>query len=263
MMPERGRRRQVHHALLTAAVEVLTDLTDHAPDVPDYRHLMALCLREMSFPRQRGLAESGEARLDRAIAILETLVADFPDVPRYRLDLAETYTMQDESADTVPRLQTAAQIVESLIRERPNVPSYRSALGHVYLRTAHGYARLGRLDAAIAVGRRALAIQTELSEDFPHIKPMALMTAVYEAALAHLVERAGDLDEARRLLESATDRLEEVGGTGDVRPHVRNLAARCLDHLAHVYDDLDLAEKARATRDRARRLLGPPPGTEP
>ena len=72
--------------------------------------------------------------------------------------------------------------------------------------------------------RRALAVQAELVDDFPAITPFALTTAFYDSALARMLQRREELDEARQLLESATKRLEallERRRTGHPRvPHL-------------------------------------------
>jgi len=258
MPPEPDRNRQDDRVSLTAAVDLLSDLTTRSPDVPDYRHLLALCLREMRFGRGRGAVHPDSAKLDRSITILESLVADFPDVPEYRLDLAETYAMQAEGPGALSRLEAAAGIIEALVNERPNVPSYRSSLGHVYLQTARTLVREGNFDDAQKLGRRALQIQTDLARDYPGIKPMTLMTAVYEAALGHLSERMSDRAEALRLFESAADRLAELVAQDEPDPRVRRLMALCLDRITRLSDEIGDPEKAERARIRARSLWGPP-----
>ena len=186
------------------------------------------------------------SHLDRAIVILEALAADFPEVARYRVDLAETYARRGHGPDAAERLKTATEIMESLITERPNVPSYRFELGHVYLRVAHVHRRDGRRDEALKLIRRALAIQTGLLDDFPDMTPFALTTAFCESTLAQMLVDRKQLDEPRQLLESATNRLIALGATDEVRPHVRGLAARCFGQLSHVYADLGLTQQSRA-----------------
>jgi tetratricopeptide (TPR) repeat protein len=242
----RRERHEEQRELLNSAIDILAELTGRSPGVPDYRHLLALCLRELPGPGPPGSAESDPGDLDRAVVLLEALAADFPEVARYRVDLAETYARQGHGPDAAERLQTATEIIESLIRERPNVPSYRFQLGHVYLRGAHIHRREGRRDEALKMVRRALGIQMELLDDFPDMTPFALTTAFCESALAQMLMDREPLDEPRQLLESATTRLVALGATDEVRPHVRGLAARCFGQLSRVYGDLGLTQQAQA-----------------
>ena len=102
------------------------------PSVAAYRHLLACCYRDLpvSPPGPRGRPPS--TSVDKAIEILEQLVADFPDVPEYRFDLGKTYARPDSpdqslSAAAEKRLRKSLSILEKLVAENPNVPEYTAS----------------------------------------------------------------------------------------------------------------------------------------
>ena len=88
-----------------SAVEILMELRAAYPDVADYRHLLALCYRDLP-PPVPSAPDNHPSPLDavtQAIEILQQLVDDFPDVPEYQYDLSETYAMA-----AVPELCTGS-----------------------------------------------------------------------------------------------------------------------------------------------------------
>src|SRR5262249_43162523 len=72
------------------AADLLEELVREYPAVPEYRHLLACCYRDLPpDPPGRGQPK-GKSNTERAMDLLRELVKDFPRVPDYRFDLCET-----------------------------------------------------------------------------------------------------------------------------------------------------------------------------
>jgi tetratricopeptide (TPR) repeat protein len=251
---EAGRRRE-HLSQLDRAIELLAALSAESPLEPKYLHLSALCLRE----REAILAgPAGEPNVGEVVRLLGDLAERFPSIARYRLDLAETLVMQARGPGGVESLNRALVILQALADERPTVPAYRFALGHAHLRLSQAHESSGNLDAALHEARRALSLHKGLAEEHADASSFVITTALCESVVGRLLQRGGELEEAKQLLLSATARLEKLNVAGDPRPHIRSFAARCFDQLSRVYHELGEHANARAALETAR-TLGPGP----
>ena len=173
--------------------------------MPDYRHLLARCYREI--PPLRfflGLPPAPEAA-SRALEIMQKLVDEFPDVPDYRYDLSETYAMLAFSPDAADKaaaqrsrelLQKALLISEELVAEHPNLPDYAASQVHIRLALTDA---LRESDAAAAEGslRKALDLQGALVRRFPHISAYKFWLGVIHQSLAGFLQQRGQLSEAQ------------------------------------------------------------------
>ncbi len=271
--PPFGRHPE-RDALLGEAIQILDGLVREYPLAPNYRHLLALCYREMSTGRPGHESSAREEAVNRATEILRDLAASFPDVPQYRYDFALTYAMSahpSPHSDGDPtlrkaaqqRLQTALSIMEKLVDERPNIPDYQMARVHMY----HGMARLlrdaGESGRAETDLRKARAIQSELVERFPDVAPYKAMLAMLQDFLAELLMERGQLEEARSLLDDAISLLtKQLNLEEDAkRRRLHGLIGRVYQTLAEVLrrsGKQALAAQAEKQAHRYRDLM--PPG---
>jgi tetratricopeptide (TPR) repeat protein len=232
-MPDWERREEY----LRKAVELLEDLTTAHPSVPDYRHMLARCYREMPWiGRKPELATQARTK---AIAILEDLARDFPDVPDYRHDLSETYAMpelprvfpdakdpdaqrrwQESLKGTRESLQKALDISESLVAEHPNVPDYATSQVRIRLALA-GY--LQDTDEARADEnlRKALELQSSLVRRYPGTPPHQFMLALIQEWRGRLLLKRGQFAEARSMLEASVALLKELSQKNPQQWHLR------------------------------------------
>jgi len=206
---------------LDRAVELLTELNGRHPSVPDYRHLMALCLRESS------IGPFSE-ELEKAIAMLQEICSDFPKQVDYRFDLCETYARVDpgwphstegESSSVEDRLRNALAIADELAENYPNEPAYMASQARIHLQLAGSLQHKTRLenkqnrDSLLAeieqLNRNALAIQSSLAEGFPDVTSYVVGLAIVKDSLARLLIDRSEFDEARSLLESSIADLEK------------------------------------------------------
>src|SRR5262249_4017305 len=104
---------------------------------------------------------------DRAIALRETLATDFPDVARYRKDLASSLTslgvvlaVLGRRADEVAEYRKALSLQNRLAAEFPNVPDHRQTLA----RTKAAWAFSWRSSASRRRRRPSIARRSVSSE---------------------------------------------------------------------------------------------------
>jgi tetratricopeptide (TPR) repeat protein len=220
----RKRNRKAEQENLEKAIVLLEGLTAENPRVPDYRHLLALCYREMPPPRDPAGQPAASRTPDKATAILQKLVEDFPEVPDYRYDLSETYAKVDPgnlyfhsgpSATAFPQrdfdsLQKALEISESLVADHPNVPNYAASQAGIRMDLARILRNLGRLDEAEALLRKGKALQHLLVERYPEVTSYKVGKAMVDSSLAKVLRQRKELPEARSLLEDSVSLLEAL-----------------------------------------------------
>ena len=242
------------------AVEILTELSAAHPEVPDYRHLLALCYRDLPPPLPWS-QDHHPSRLDattEAIEILRQLLNDFPDVPKYRFDLSETYAMAavpelcpgpDPPGIEEQRLQAALEISEQLVAERPNIPTYVVSQVHIRLRSADSLRRRNQSNAAEEQLQRARTLQVGLARRFPDTPTHQVFVAVIEGALARLLCDCSRFDDARTRFEEAIAVLNELPDDWQRPPYVRDVLVATYTGLAGVHRRLgDHAAAAEASR---------------
>jgi tetratricopeptide (TPR) repeat protein len=136
------------------AVQVLGQLTREYPKAPDYRHELAVCTNNRgNLHFGEGLRWLGKTETQRALAsfrraesdcrtgrdLFRRLTADFPSVPVYKKELANTcnslgaaryYARGPEGAASP--WEEAQQLLAMLTGEFPKVAEYQAGLGQAY-----------------------------------------------------------------------------------------------------------------------------------
>lgn len=200
---------------LNKAVGILKDLLAGQPDNPSYRHLLALCYREM--PPRGGPA--GPAPYDNAVEILSGLVKDYPLTPEYRFDLCETFAAVDsrgqaqnreDLARVETRLKKALELSQELLRQQPNVPEYLASQSHIYHKLGEVTRKLRHPDEAIQNNRKAVEIQTALAREFPQVETYQVWLSAFRNSLADILIARGNSGEARPLLETNIAQTEKL-----------------------------------------------------
>jgi tetratricopeptide (TPR) repeat protein len=251
---------------LHKAIDLLERLVADHPQVPDYRHLLARCYREVRPPRQNRPLSASEyvaavAAMNKATQILQKLAQEYPDVPDYRQDLCETYAMLDEQRMFSPQdggleaakrlrgmMEKGLAISEALVAEHPNVPDY--ALTQIYIRLRLG-GLLQQSDPATAQAHleKALELQTALTRRFPQTASYNIWMAIVQESLGVLLQQRGKLAEARKMQEASIESVRKLVA-GD--PHagmLRGLLAykytRLADLLRQMKDEPAATEALR------------------
>ncbi|OHB65841.1 MAG: hypothetical protein A2V70_16570, partial [Planctomycetes bacterium RBG_13_63_9] len=203
------------------AIDLLEELVDQHPSIPEYRHLLAQCYRDMHpvafiFSREAALEAN-----DKAIEILEALVRDFPDVADFRYALSQTYADSpppdresflsgDFASIAEKRFRKALKISEELVTEHPNIPEFAASQAEILFKLAETLRRAGQVADAQEFLRKSLDLQSSLARRFPDVLGYAIQMTRLEFELARLLREVGEQSAARSLLESSTAKLQEL-----------------------------------------------------
>lgn len=247
------------------AIALLEELIAERPTVPDYRHLLARCYRDMHpgffiFSRRAALEAN-----NKAIEILERLVGDFPDVPDYRYDLSQTYAeppppqqgpfvTEDVNALAEERFRRALKISKELVAEHPNIPEYTASQADIHRKLAGVLQRAGRREDAEASLRESVRLQSLLAQRFPDVAPYTIQLARLESSLARMLREGRQADEARALLESSVARLEQLLAADPQSGHLLGTLAWHYMELASLLRGTDESEAAADAQRRAGEL---------
>jgi serine/threonine protein kinase len=232
---------------LHRAADILEKLVSDYPSVPEYRHLLACCYRNMPPDpfEDRPPHESAE----RAMVLLRQLVKDFPKVPDYRFDLCATLARRGPPDPGRPgppevpsparrqRLEEAVALSAPLVADYPNVPDYAAAharyLDDLGISTFLG----GKPAEAEQFMRQAVALEQKLVKQYPDVLAYDVWLAVMERSLGHVLAERGDWTEARNRLQSSVDRLEALR-KNDAGRRVPAFDRAVRDFLGVAYRDL-------------------------
>ena len=256
------------------AIDLLEELIDEYPSIPEYRHLLAQCYRDMHppafiFSRQTALDAN-----NKAIEILEALVRDCPQVADYRYALSQTYADppppdrnlllgRDSSALAEKRFRMALKISEELVAEHPNVPEFVASQAEILLKLEFVLRWAGQIEDADGLLRKALDLQSSLARRFPKVLRYQLQTATLELSLARNL-RDRDQPAARSLLESSVARLDDLLEAAPTNWPVHWILSLHYSELATLLCEMNQPEAANAVERRAKEHgvempLRPPP----
>ena len=200
--------------------------------------------------------EPRDVNLNKAIAILEPLVGQYPAVPEYRLMLARCYREfpPQEPGRPTPSVQDpldkATAVLEKLAEDYPDVSDYRYELSETLATPRIQGPRFIPADdpAAERRLRQALEISQELAREHPNIPDYASAQIHIHHKLAHVLRDTGRAEEAEADLRTALD-LQTV--------LVRQLRAVSSYHVwqAVIQESLADLQRERGELNEARTLL--------
>jgi tetratricopeptide (TPR) repeat protein len=251
---------------LRKASDLLERLVAEHPGVPDYRHLLARCYREVSSHWFGRGAEFPPDAASRATTLLEKLVEEHPDVPDYRYELSETYAMLDARGPFAPKaidraagqrsrqmLEKALAISEELVAEHPNIPDYAVSQVHLRLRLT-GILQASDRSRAQDNLRKARDLQSTLVRRFPQNYSYKFWMAVIYESLAGLLNESGQLPEARSALQDSIALCQEVLQHDPQAGHIRFMLAHNYASLADLLRRMGEEQAAAEALRQAEQL---------
>ncbi len=187
-----------------------------------------------------GSAEEAAGRLAAAVSILEQLVLDFPDTPRYSFELADILSIDaPQLRDTEfgqaswQRLEQAELIARQLNNAYPNQPEYQTLYANALYRLGLIIDRQGQVELAIRHLTESVRHYQQLLERFPHLPAYVASLGRVSVDLSQLQCSADRWDNAQATLEDAILRLiATYDPDADLRPARRALAMLQLNLLA-------------------------------
>ena len=197
--------------------------------------------------------------LSKAIALLETLDEQYPDVPEYQQLLAMTYVERAEqsfrnASSCTESIGSAVSILISLVDRFPGNPDFRFALATAYATETPDDRDLSSLDRREEIKRlqASQSILAELQREHPNVPEYVSSDAKASIRLGKLYSRIFDFDTAILHLEAGLKTQETLARR---HPTVYSYAIRLFfmqrtyaDELRSQHDwteDSVLLEKAR------------------
>jgi tetratricopeptide (TPR) repeat protein len=206
------------------------------------------------------LGQNDEARTgyEEAIILFQELTADFPDVPRYRRDLASNHNdaglvlrdlgMRSEAEMAFRR---ALAIQEKLTADFPTVPQYRRDLATNHNNVGLVLRDLGKGPEAETAYRRALAIYEKLAADLPAVPTYRLDLARSHYNLGNLLRDLGKRSKAEAAYGQALAIQEKLTADFPAVPQYRVELARSHNSLGVLLVELGKRRDAETAYRRA------------
>jgi tetratricopeptide (TPR) repeat protein len=185
-----------------------------------------------------------------------------PSVPDYRYDLCETlaragYSGQrispDEAESHIRMLEEAITLARGLAAAYP-FPVYAAAHARNYERLGSLLHQVKRLAEAERAFRKAVELQTDLAQQQPGVVAVQLGLAAFQSSLARVLAEQGARREARTILETVTQKLEEVAAKTHQPNRARAALARGYRELARVLEQQGEADLASQALQKAENL---------
>ena len=258
--PEAGPTSGEARGHLQAAVSILEDLTSSSPENPRHLRLLALCYRENARQLGRRDREASEQSLRKATRILEKLAEDYPEVPDYRYELAETYGLRPPPgrgpgigrlAPDDDGLEKALEISEDLVSEHPRVPDYQALHARLLHRRAMTLSRSGRGREALDFLQEATEMQASLVEQFPDAVHYVVWLAMYRHRLAEIYRHRRQAEEALALLEETARKLSATLENHPEQRYLQRLQEHTHRVLARMYEEAGKDRQAEEAREKA------------
>lgn len=238
---------------LEEAIRILEPYLQSNESPPYVRNLLAICYRNLDIITHPDSEE-------KAIQILRDLVEQYPTIPEYRLELANTLTKNanfdqrlsyEEKEQIRLRLKEAIKHGIALEQDHPNVIANTLSLIESYKKSfrflkqsAQGLSNHEHFNViSIAENhiREAIALQTQALRRFPATIIFQIELAKMTLSLHDMLERQDKLDESKNTL---TRTLELIKPNEDKYPILSRLSSEIWSALADVYDRLDNNELA-------------------
>ena len=206
------------------ALDLLKQLDEEYPANPRYRLATARAERDRSvIAAALGRKEDSDKSRTEAIAMLEKLVAELPNTPECRYELAETYAILPGRTSDAPRgdangqLRRAIELSSDLAARYPSVPKYRASLARSRFRLAEALRSDGVLTEAESQCRQAVDLEKALASEFANLSG-------YRFQWVWGLDRLAEIQSAAKKPTAARDSLQEAIATlkslqdSDARP---------------------------------------------
>lgn len=186
--------------------------------------LLARCYREQASQRDRDEVEQRQQDRAGAIAILQGLVDESPNVLDFRFELSEVYAdgdprwySDDRLSDAEVRLKKALDLSRELIAEAPQIPAYSAGLTQILQKQSFVYRRTNRTELARQALLEAIAVQSGLAREFPESAVHTVWKGRLQRYLADLLLNEGRFEEAATLLRESAAAIEPLVASQDRR----------------------------------------------
>jgi tetratricopeptide (TPR) repeat protein len=254
-----GQSREAESSF-NQAIELLGAVTEECPDEPVHRMNLAASHYNL------GNLRMTRACFERARAIQEALVRDYPAVVSYRASLAltcgnlgiiqRTAGQRDEARHSFERVRT---LLEELVRENPHVLRFQHDLALTEINLAAWEADFGCPDQALTCYGKARAHLEDLVRRRPESLEEREALVVACLGLGDLLTRLGRNRDALEAYQVASGHERSVFVAGPRSGMNRGLLISSFQKLAGAHQKLgQLAEAVSAIQELRRLWTGDP-----
>ena len=196
------------------AIGILANLVKAEPSNSKYQLALAQCYRNRAiFAHIADDPEQELKSLKLAIATLQKLRDDFPSVPTYQSELADTLclsiskTANEDAAEYKSRITDAVALCRALSRVWPDYVEYQVLLSTALSRLSGVHASEGKPAPARALIIEALAMQSKLAQRFGSIRAYQIQYVYSLVELSELEGQAGNAADANQHIKTAIAHL--------------------------------------------------------
>ena len=196
------------------AVSILTELINQEPSSGRFRLALAQCFRNrMAFSRMIGHRRLERESLEESIQYLDDLTRDFPSVPVYQFELADTLCLNvtrppgERDAEYEERVRRAVSICKTLTAAYPTFAEYRALMATSLSRLAAIHRTGGNIDAARSTLLEALEIQRELTAEYDSVSSYRILYIYTVMSLRDLEATSGTPEAAEEFRKIAVEFL--------------------------------------------------------
>jgi tetratricopeptide (TPR) repeat protein/tRNA A-37 threonylcarbamoyl transferase component Bud32 len=248
------------------ALQIEQSLVKESPGLPGPRWQLGRAANNLGtlLVKDDGRRDEGEGLLQHARERLDSLAAEFPNVPQYRRELASIHynlALAERSRGGRPEaerdLRRALDLLKRLVAEFPEIPEHRQKatdasiqLNILVAESDHDAERLVRKALA-----DALAEQERFVAEFPEIPEYAAVLGCDYYKMGRILAGRRDWDGAVRFLDCAIAHHQAVAAADPANPTFRSYLGEDLVVLAYTrVEQGNLAEAAEAAEELPRLL---------
>jgi eukaryotic-like serine/threonine-protein kinase len=225
------------------------------------RHELATTLRNLAqFQARSAKANEAEKLYKQSVDISERLVADFPDVPAYRVGLANTANNlgwlllgRGKTPEAGTMLERSVGHLKDLVGKFPDLAAYRVGLGGVLHNLALQRRARGDLDAAKALFEEAIEHQEKVAKVSPEQANTLEYLANHGRGLADILVKLGRAEQAEEAVSRQRTLAQKLAEKDGKSAAVLVFQARTCENLSHLRNDTNRPGDAVAAYGEAAR----------
>lgn len=252
----------VAHKNYSAGIKLIQQLTQKYPDDAEYWYLYTLMLDRKAryFPVHINPVKLLDIR-EESVDILKRLVSEFPDIAKYKLNLAISYEKMADIAFTTDNLDGAKNYysyalatMQALFAAEPINNNYKNMLAVDYGNLGATYLRLGELNKALDLFEQEYAWMQALTRVDPTNQEY---TFGYIIAKQHLGEYYSRIKESSKSIEYYQSAIKLTLSLLEKRGDVKRthfLLAAIRNQLAELFVDTDFSQSTKLIQETVNDL---------
>jgi serine/threonine-protein kinase len=232
---------EVQREFLAKALEFYEESAKEPGAEPEDRLERARALCRITILRDALSHAQSESNYRESVNILQGLVAEFPEVPEYRLELARSLNRLGRflvNTDRFPNaevvLDEARTQAEALYQSQPDCPEFRLELANALSHAAVLFTRSNRLGKAREAFEQSRDHARALADSSPTVTRYRELLAVTLFNLGNLQLHLKCLAEAERYFFQVRNLLEPLVRETPSRTYTRKLLAGAWESIAFV-----------------------------